>query len=283
MNSLTTLLATATVAAAYGKVEEVAAPGILPDWLGGPVLQVFDKGLETVGVALGWATGAPHVVADVITWGADTAVSVTATARDVVTGDADTLDTLADLALTIGSIVFVIYVVLTAINLFLATLEAVRDYLAKCGLLTIPRVPAMVPLLGVEIKDEVVSVLNTPIDLVQKYIVDPVKNYQHRTIIPLEGDHRDGGVGDGRLHVPRGDAGPPRVAEKRRRQDLGRGDRLDARHGARPEVRGRAGVSALRRRAPRGHKAARDQVCGARRILPPPPPLPRRVRTLGVS
>lgn len=196
MNSLTTLLATATVAAAYGKVEEVAAPGIvekllgvLPDWLGGPVLQVFDKGLETVGVALGWATGAPHVVADVITWGADTAVAVPATARDVVTGDADTLDTLADLALTIGSIVFVIYVVLTAINLFLATLEAVRDYLAKCGLLTIPRVPATVPLLGVEIKDEVVSVLNTPIDLVQKYIVDPVKNYQHRTIIPLEGGH----------------------------------------------------------------------------------------------
>ena len=40
-------------------------------------------------------------------------MSLPATARDVITGDAGTLDTLADLAVTIGSIVFVVYVVLT--------------------------------------------------------------------------------------------------------------------------------------------------------------------------
>ena len=68
-------------------------------------------------------------------------------------------------------------------------LEAVRDYLAKCGLLTLPRVPAKVPLVGVEIPEGVRGVLNTPIDLAQKYLVDPVKHYQHRTIIPLEGGH----------------------------------------------------------------------------------------------
>ena len=132
MISLTTLLASATVAAAAKKVEDVPAPGIVdtvlgfvPSWLGGPVAQVFDKGVETLGVVLGWITAGPQVVADVvacvgnhwvegretlitaqvITWGADTAMSLPATARDVVTGDAGTLDKLADLAVTIGSIV----------------------------------------------------------------------------------------------------------------------------------------------------------------------------------
>ena len=66
-------------------------------------------------------------------------------------------------------------------------LEAVRDYLAKCGLLTLPRVPAKV--FGVAIPEGVVAALNTPIGLAQKYLVDPVKHYQHRTIIPLEGGH----------------------------------------------------------------------------------------------
>ncbi len=132
MISLATLLASATVAAAAKKVEDVPAPGIVdtvlgfvPSWLGGPVAQVFDKGAETLGVVLGWITAGPQVVADVvacvgnhwvegretlitaqvITWGADTAMSLPATARDVVTGDAGTLDKLADLAVTIGSIV----------------------------------------------------------------------------------------------------------------------------------------------------------------------------------
>ena len=56
MISLTTLLASATVAAAAKKVEDVPAPGIVdtilgfvPSWLGGPVAQVFDKGVETLG------------------------------------------------------------------------------------------------------------------------------------------------------------------------------------------------------------------------------------------
>jgi hypothetical protein len=123
----------------------------------------------------------------VITWGADTAMSLPATAKDVATGDAATLDKLADLAVTIGSIVFVVYVVLTAINLFLSTLESVRDYLAKVGLLTLPRLPAKV--FGVEIPEAVLAMVNTPILLAQKYLVDPVKHWQHRTIIPLEGGH----------------------------------------------------------------------------------------------
>ena len=43
--------------------------------------------------------------------------------------------------------------------------------------------------LGVAIPEGVVAALNTPIGLAQKYLVDPVKHYQHRTIIPLEGGH----------------------------------------------------------------------------------------------
>ena len=72
MISLTTLLASATVAAAAKKVEDVPAPGIVdtvlgfvPSWLGGPVAQVFDKGVETLGCVLGWITAGPQVVADV--------------------------------------------------------------------------------------------------------------------------------------------------------------------------------------------------------------------------
>ena len=73
MISLTTLLASATVAAAAKKVEDVPAPGIVdtvlgfvPSWLGGPVAQVFDKGVETLGVVFGWLTAGPQVVADVV-------------------------------------------------------------------------------------------------------------------------------------------------------------------------------------------------------------------------
>ena len=73
MISLTTLLASATVAAAAKKVEDAPAPGIVdtvlgfvPSWLGGPVAQVFDKGVETLGVVLGWVTAGPQVVADAI-------------------------------------------------------------------------------------------------------------------------------------------------------------------------------------------------------------------------
>ena len=72
MISLTTLVASATVAAAAKKVEEAPAPGIVdtvlgfvPSWLGGPVAQVFDKGVETLGCVLGWITAGPQVVADV--------------------------------------------------------------------------------------------------------------------------------------------------------------------------------------------------------------------------
>ena len=73
MISLATLLASATVAAAAKKVEEAPAPGIVdtvlgfvPSWLGGPVAQVFDKGVETIGCVFGWITAGPQVVADVV-------------------------------------------------------------------------------------------------------------------------------------------------------------------------------------------------------------------------
>ena len=68
MISLTTLLASATVAAAAKKVEEAPAPGIVdtvlgfvPSWLGGPVAQVFDKGVETLGCVFGWITAGTQV------------------------------------------------------------------------------------------------------------------------------------------------------------------------------------------------------------------------------
>ena len=73
MISLTTLLASATVAAAAKKVEDAPAPGIVdtvlgfvPSWLGGPVAQIFDKGVETLGCVFGWITAGPQVVADVV-------------------------------------------------------------------------------------------------------------------------------------------------------------------------------------------------------------------------
>ena len=156
-----------------------------------PVKEMVAKGIETATTGAGWLKGGPQMVSDVVCGVVDTWVSVIdpneGTIRKAMSGDAATLDKLADLAVTIGSIVFVVYVVLTAINLFLSTLESVRDYLAKQGLMTIPRVPAKV--FGVAIPEGVVAALNTPIGLAQKYLVDPIKHYQHRTIIPLEGGH----------------------------------------------------------------------------------------------
>ena len=58
MISLTTLLASATVAAAAKKVEDAPAPGIVdtvlgfvPSWLGGPVAQVFAALNTPIGLA----------------------------------------------------------------------------------------------------------------------------------------------------------------------------------------------------------------------------------------
>ena len=94
-----------------------------------PVKEMVNKGIETATTGAGWLKGGPQMVSDVVCGIIDTWVSVIdpneGTIRKAMSGDAATLDELASLASTIGSIVFVVYVCMTAVNLFLATAESV--------------------------------------------------------------------------------------------------------------------------------------------------------------
>ena len=155
-----------------------------------PVKEMVAKGIETATTGAGWLKGGPQMVSDVVCGVVDTWVSVIdpneGTIRKAMSGDAATLDELASLASTIGSIVFVVYVCMTAVNLFLATAESVRDYFKNY--LTIPKLSKAVPIVGqyLTAADGPWATVTGP---VQKYILDPVKNWKHRTILPFEGSH----------------------------------------------------------------------------------------------
>merc|ERR1719359_634592 len=178
------LLATAAHAAKQAVEEPAESPvAFLID----PVKEMVNKGIET---AAGWLKGGPQMVSDVVCGIIDTWVSVIdpndGTIRKAMSGDAATLDELASLASTIGSIVFVVYVCMTAVNLFLATAESVRDYFKNY--LTIPKLSKLVPVVGqyLQAGDAPFATVTGPI---QKYVLDPVKNWKHRTILPFEGSH----------------------------------------------------------------------------------------------
>ena len=75
---------------------------------------------------------------------------------------------------------------MTAVNLFLATAESVRDYFKNY--LTIPKLSKAIPVVGQYLApaDAPFATVTGPI---QKYVLDPVKNWKHRTILPFEGSH----------------------------------------------------------------------------------------------
>ena len=97
---------------------------------------MVNKGIETATTGAGWLKGGPQMVSDVVCGIIDTWVSVIdpneGTIRKAMSGDAATLDELASLASTIGSIVFVVYVCMTAVNLFLATAESEPAWESNC-------------------------------------------------------------------------------------------------------------------------------------------------------
>ena len=97
---------------------------------------MVNKGIETAATGAGWLKGGPQMVSDVVCGIIDTWVSVIdpndGTIRKAMSGDAATLDELASLASTIGSIVFVVYVCMTAVNLFLATAESEPAWESNC-------------------------------------------------------------------------------------------------------------------------------------------------------
>ena len=101
-----------------------------------PVKEMVNKGIETATTGAGWLKGGPQMVSDVVCGIVDTWVSVIdpneGTIRKAMSGDAATLDELASLASTIGSIVFVVYVCMTAVNLFLATAESEPAWESNC-------------------------------------------------------------------------------------------------------------------------------------------------------
>ena len=270
---------------------------------------MVNKGIETATTGAGWLKGGPQMVSDVVCGIVDTWVSVIdpneGTIRKAMSGDAATLDELASLASTIGSIVFVVYVCMTAVNLFLATAESVRDYFKNY--LTIPKLSKAIPVVGQYLApaDAPFATVTAPI---QKYVLDPVKNVllrRHFILFALfalasratstdamphavEAPHDPSLRGLPRLHalghdcdhhgrdlglpLALDDAGRPGACSWRRRQG-GRGSPgVDRGHGPRPQVRGGARVEHL---APR---LAGDRKTPGRAALPPisSRPVPRR-------
>ena len=244
-----------------------------------PVKEMVNKGIETATTGAGWLKGGPQMVSDVVCGIIDTWVSVIdpneGTIRKAMSGDAATLDELASLASTIGSIVFVVYVCMTAVNLFLATAESVRDYFKNY--LTIPKLSKAIPVVGQYLApaDGPWATATGPI---QKYVLDPVKNWKHRTILPFEGSHGSTLSGtiaticveilaststpstrrllddlhtgdyhgrDLRLPLALYHPGRPRARARRRRQGGRRSPGVDRGYCSRPQVRRRARVDHL--------------------------------------
>lgn len=86
------------------------------------------------------------------------------------------------MSVNFAGVVFVVYVALCALNLFLATAESIRDY--HKGFLTLPKADSV---LGVKIPKELAEALNAVRGPVQSFLLDPVKKWKHKTIVPLEG------------------------------------------------------------------------------------------------
>jgi hypothetical protein len=147
-----------------------------------PAMEVFAKGVSALTEVSGWVLALPQALADAAIWFIDLHLGMPALIKSVLTGDAATLDRLVDLTVTIAGVVFVVYVALCAINLFLATVESIRDYHSQW--LTLPKASSV---LGVKIPKEIADVLNAVRGPVQAMLLDPVKRWKHKTIVPLEG------------------------------------------------------------------------------------------------
>ena len=187
MNKVFTLLSlTGTVMAAKAAEPEASPLAIVID----PAMEVFAKGVAALGEVSGWVLAGPQSLADAAIWFIDLHLGMPALIKSVLTGDAATLDRLVDLSVTIAGIVFVVYVALCAINLFLATAESIRNY--HSSWLTLPKASSV---LGVKIPKEIADVLNAVRGPVQAMLLDPVKRWKHKTIVPLEGG--DGSTLDG--------------------------------------------------------------------------------------
>lgn len=179
MNKVFTLLSlTGTVMAAKAAEPEASPLAIVID----PAMEVFAKGVAALGEVSGWVLAVPQSLADAAIWFIDLHLGMPALIKSVLTGDAATLDRLVDLSVTIAGIVFVVYVALCAINLFLATAESIRDH--HSAWLTLPKASSV---LGVKIPKEIADVLNAVRGPVQATLLDPVKRWKHKTIVPLEG------------------------------------------------------------------------------------------------
>ncbi|KAH8092436.1 hypothetical protein JL720_5409 [Aureococcus anophagefferens] len=206
MYKLLALFGTASAAAAAAPAPSPLA--IVID----PAMEVFAKGVDALTEVSGWVLAVPQSLADAAVWWIDLNLGMPALIRDVLTGDSATLDKLVDLSVNISGIVFVVYVALCAINLFLSTAESIRDY--HKGFLTLPKADSV---LGVKIPKEIADMLNAVRGPVQSMLLDPVKKWKHKTIVPLEGGdglarrhHRDGHVRDGGLPPPLRGPGRPR-------------------------------------------------------------------------
>jgi hypothetical protein len=176
MYKLLALFGTASAAAAAAPAPSPLA--IVID----PAMEVFTKGVDALTEVSGWVLAVPQSLADAAVWWIDLNLGMPALIRDVLTGDSATLDKLVDLSVNISGIVFVVYVALCAINLFLSTAESIRDY--HKGFLTLPKADSV---LGVKIPKEIADMLNAVRGPVQSMLLDPVKKWKHKTIVPLEG------------------------------------------------------------------------------------------------
>ncbi|KAH8054016.1 hypothetical protein JL720_14543 [Aureococcus anophagefferens] len=197
MYKLLALFGTASAAAAAAPAPSPLA--IVID----PAMEVFTKGVDALTEVSGWVLAVPQSLADAAVWWIDLNLGMPALIRDVLTGDSvrarATLDKLVDLSVNISGIVFVVYVALCAINLFLSTAESIRDY--HKGFLTLPKADSV---LGVKIPKEIADMLNAVRGPVQSMLLDPVKKWKHKTIVPLEGG--DGSSLGGTIATRRGAA-----------------------------------------------------------------------------
>jgi len=140
---------------------------------------VFGATLGAAQDCLDLIIAAPPFVASVYVHVVDFARSSPALVKNVYNGDAKTLDDLTDFCSSAAGIIFVTYASLTALNLFVSLLQAVRDYFSAWMV-----IPTKVPILGQKLPDPLMQVRN----MIQTHCVDRVRNFNIKGwMVPLEG------------------------------------------------------------------------------------------------
>jgi hypothetical protein len=136
--------------------------------------------------AFGYLIALPRFGTDCFVWAVTFVRDLPALGKNVFNGNQKTLDELTSLCVTIGSICFVVYISVAAINMGLQTLYSTKEYFSSY--LTLP---AMKTVLGQDVPKPVTQLRDT----IQKEMLDRIINWKFAFVMPLSGEKGSPSIG----------------------------------------------------------------------------------------